>query len=88
MIPFYLGLFSNGPELMTKMAATPIYGKNSLKSSSQDPEGRWPWELVCSIGNVRLTQVSSNDDPRLTITYLTSRSNLLPKHLNGDDFEK
>ena len=31
---------SNGPDHMTKMAATPIYGKNSLKSSSPEPEGR------------------------------------------------
>ena len=30
---------SNGPGHMTKMAATPIYGKNPLKSSSPEPEG-------------------------------------------------
>ena len=41
---------------MTKMAATPIYGKNSLKSSSSEPEGRWPWDLVCSIGDVGPTK--------------------------------
>ena len=36
---------------MTKMAATPIYGKNPLKSSPE--AGRWwPWELVCSVGDV------------------------------------
>ena len=29
---------SNGPDNMTKMAATPIYGKHSEKSSSQEPE--------------------------------------------------
>ena len=28
----------NGPGHMTKMAATPIYGKNLLKSSSPEPE--------------------------------------------------
>ena len=31
---------SNGPGHMTKMAAMPIYGKNPLKSSSPEPEGR------------------------------------------------
>ena len=41
---------SNGPGHMTKMAATPIYGKNLKKSSSPEPKGRWPWKLVCSIG--------------------------------------
>ena len=35
------------------MAATPIYGKNPLKkSSSPEPEGQWPWDFVCSIGDV------------------------------------
>ena len=40
---------SNGPGHMTKMATTPIYGKN-LKKSSPEPKGRWPWKLVCSLG--------------------------------------
>ena len=35
---------------MTKMAAMPIYGKNIKKSSSPEPKGRWPWNLICSIG--------------------------------------
>ena len=42
---------SNGPGHMTKMAVTPIYGKNlKKKPSSPEPKGRWPWKLVCSIG--------------------------------------
>ena len=40
---------------MNKMAATPIYGKNPLKSSPE-PEGRWPWDLVCSMGDVGPTK--------------------------------
>ena len=32
--------------------------------------------------------MSSNDDPRLTLTYLTSRSNLLPNAFNGKISEK
>ena len=41
---------SNGPGNMTKIAAMPIYGKNLKKSSSPEPKGRWPWNLVRSIG--------------------------------------
>ena len=41
---------SNGPDHMTKMAAMPIYGKNLKKSSSLEPKGWCPWNLVCSIG--------------------------------------
>ena len=40
---------SNGHGHMTKMAAMPISVKN-LKKSSPEPKGRWPWNLVCSIG--------------------------------------
>ena len=36
---------------MTKMAATPIYGKNPSKSSSPEPAGRFSRNLVCSIGD-------------------------------------
>ena len=41
---------------MTKMATTPIYGKNSLISSSLEPKGQRPWDLVCSIGDVGPTR--------------------------------
>ena len=40
---------SNGPGHMIKMATMPIYCKNLWKSSSLEPKGRWPWNLVCSI---------------------------------------
>ena len=42
---------------MTKMTATPIYGKNPLKISSLEPEGRLPWDLVFSIGVVGPTKI-------------------------------
>ena len=38
---------------MTKMAATPIYGKNLQKSSSSEPEVLWSWNLACSIMDSR-----------------------------------
>ena len=41
---------SNGPGHMTKVAAMPVYGTNLKKSSPPEPKGRWPWNLVCSIG--------------------------------------
>ena len=41
----------NGPGHMTKMAAMPIYGKNLKKSSSPEPAGQFPRNLVCSIGD-------------------------------------
>ena len=41
---------------MAKMTATTIYGKKPLKSSSPDPDKGWPWDLLCSIGEVRPTK--------------------------------
>ena len=41
--------------------------------------GMWHW-------GCRAYQVCSNDDPRLTLTYLTSRSNLLPNAFKWDFF--
>ena len=41
----------NGPGHMTKMAAMPIYGKNLKKSTSPEQAGRYPRNLVCSIGD-------------------------------------
>ena len=41
----------NGPGHMTKMAAMPIYGKNLKKSSSPELAGRFPRNLICSIGD-------------------------------------
>ena len=47
---------SNGPGHMTKMAATPICGKNLKKSSSPELKGQWPWKLVCSIRSSSTTK--------------------------------
>ena len=44
---------SNDPGRMTKMAATPIYGKNIQNSSSPEPKGQGPWDL----GTTKLVQM-------------------------------
>ena len=41
---------------MTKMATKPIYGKNPLNVFFSGPKGQWPWDLVCSIGDVGPTR--------------------------------
>ena len=72
---------------MTKMTATPIYDKNPLKIFSRT---RRPMTLGLGMQywGSGAYQVCSNDDPRLTFTYLTSRSNLLPNAFKCDFFLK
>ena len=61
---------SNGPVHMTKTVAMPIYGKNLKQSSSL--------ELGMQHRVLEYYQIYSNDDPGLTLTYFTARSNLVP----------
>ena len=69
---------SNGPGHMTKMAAMPIYGKN-LKTIFFFRTKR-PMTLNLGMHHwvLEYYQVYSNDDPGLTLTYFTARSNLVP----------
>ena len=69
---------SNGPGHMTKMAAMAIYGKNLKKiffSGTKRP-------MILNLGMhhrvLEYYQICSNDDPGLTMTYFTARSNLVP----------
>ena len=57
-------IYVNGPGHMTNMAVMPIYNKN-MKVCMQ----YWALEYY---------QIYSNDDPGLTLTYFTERSNLVP----------
>ena len=69
---------TNGLCHMTKMAAMPIYGKKPLKilfsGTKQKADdlklGMRHWLL-------EYYQICSNDDPGLTMTYFTARSNLV-----------
>ena len=51
--------------------------KTLQKSSSPEPAGRFPRILVCSIWRLQPIIVCSNDDPGVTLTYFTARSNLV-----------
>ena len=67
---------SRGLGNMTKMAAKPIYGKSSSKifSRTKGPMTLWLGMLQWGLGPII---VCSNDDPRLTLTCFTARSNLV-----------
>ena len=45
-------IFTNCTGHMTKMTTVPIYVKTLYISSSLEPKGQWPWDLVCSIVDV------------------------------------
>ena len=62
---------------MTKMAVMPIYGNDPSKifPVTKGPMTLWLGMLHWGIGPII---VCSNDDPRLTLTYFTARSNLVP----------
>ena len=70
-------IYANCSGHMTKMADMSIYGKNPLKIFSRTKR---PMTLGLGMKHrgCEAYQVCSNDDPELTLTYLTSRSNLLP----------
>ena len=69
---------SNSPGHMTKMAAMPTYGK-SLKLIFFSRTKR-PMTLNLGMHHQvpEYYQVCSNDYPGLTLTYFTTRSNLVP----------
>ena len=60
---------------MVNMAAMPIYGKNHSKIFQFDFHETW---YVASG-----TPAHSNDDPGVTLTYFTARSNLVTRLFYG-----
>ena len=71
---------------MTKMTDMPIYGKNPLKIFLYRTRRPVTLGLGMSHWGCGAYQVCSNDDPRLTLTYLMSRSNLLPNAFKWEIF--
>ena len=70
-------VYINGLGHMTKMAAMLIYGKNlkNLLLQNQKSYDLETWHV--SLGTQALYKVYINDDPGLTLTYFTARSNLV-----------
>ena len=79
-------IYSNCFGHMTKMADMPIYGKNPLKIFFSRTRRLMTLGLGMYHFGCLADQVCSNDDPRLTLTYLTSRSNLPPIAFKSDIF--
>ena len=61
---------------MTKMAATLIYGKNPSKIFFSRTGGPVFMKFGMWHGGLQPIIVCSNDDPGVTLTYFTARSNL------------
>ena len=61
---------------MTKMAAMPIYGKNTLKILVQGTTGPILMELCMKYQRPKPFISCANYDPGMTLTYFTARSNL------------
>ena len=59
---------------MTKMAAMPIYGKNLLLWNQKSDD----LETWYAASGLKYYQIHSNDDPGVTLSYFTARSNLVP----------
>ena len=70
-------IYTNELGHMTNMAAMPIYGKNLKKSSSPEPNRLMTLKLGMKHCLCKYYQGSSYNDPWLTLTYCTSRSNLV-----------
>ena len=74
---------SNGPGHMTKMAAMSIY-VISLKIFISGTKRPITLNLGMQYRMLEYYQVCSNDDPGLTLTYFTARSNLVPYAFVGE----
>ena len=72
------GVCPNVPGHMIKMAAMPIYCKNLKKIFFSGTE----WPMILKHGTqhwgLKYYEICSNDDPELTLTFFTARSNLVP----------
>ena len=60
---------------MTKMAAMPLYGKNTLKMFFPGITGPILMKLRMKHQRLKLFIICANYDPGLTLTYFTARLN-------------
>ena len=60
---------------MTKMAAIPIYGKNTLKTFFPGTTGQILMKLCMKHQRPKPFFICANYDPGLTLTYFMARSN-------------
>ena len=72
-----MNVCSNGPGHMTKMAVMPIYGKNLKKIFFSGIKRLMTLKLGMHHKLLKYYQICSNDDPELTLSYFTTRSNLV-----------
>ena len=63
---------------MTKMATMPIYGKNPLNIFFSGTKSPMALGLGMKHWGCRPYQICTNDESRLTLTYIMARSNLIP----------
>ena len=71
-------VYSGHLDHMTKLAATPVYGKNPSKIFFSGTKGPLTLDLGMQHWGFGLIRVCSNDDLGLTLTYFMARSNLVP----------
>ena len=69
---------TNGLYHMTKMAAMPIYGEKKNKQLHCWNQKAMTLKLGLQHWLLEYYQICSNNEPGLTLTYFTARSNLVP----------
>ena len=87
MEPFWEGR-TNGPGHMTKMAAMPIYMVKIFKYLILQNQKSYDLEILHVGFGHKLYKVYINDDPGLTLTYFTARSNWVTCKLNWENCYK
>ena len=76
-------MFINNPGHMTKMAAMPIYGKNSSKFFFSGTTGPISTKLGMKHRGLEYYNVFINYDLWMTLTILRQGQHRSPMHLNG-----
>ena len=72
------GSYVIGPGHISKTASMPIYGKMTLKILFYRTVSLMTLKLARKEKGLKPYESYINDDPRLTLTYFMTRSNLVP----------